>query len=113
MPTAKFHEKQASSHQMLKEGPVNCIPTGHTAKFWEVLVLTNQTKMVIISFLEETQNHSSDQRRNTAIGPGQHPTRQQQQNHYANNSSLNFRNYGYQPRGPTQSHTRFDERYNQ
>ena len=46
-------------------------------------------------------------------GSGQHSTRQQQQNHYANNSSSNFRNYGYQPRGPAQSHTRFDERYNQ
>ena len=26
---------------------------------------------------------------------------------------MNFRNYGYQQRGPAQSHARFDERYNQ
>ena len=63
-------------------------------------------------FSRGNQNHSSDQRRNTATGPGQHSTREQQ-NHYANNSSSSFRNYGYQPRGPTQSHAWFDERYNQ
>ena len=50
VPMAKFQEKQAS-----REGPVNCIPTGHTAKFREVLVLTDQTIMVIISFLGETR----------------------------------------------------------
>ena len=55
VPTAKFQEKQASSHQMLKEGSVNHIPTGHTAKFQEVLVLTDQTIMIIISFLGETR----------------------------------------------------------
>ena len=55
VPTAKFWEKQASSHQMLNEGPINHIPTGHTAKFWEALVLTNQTIMIIISFLGETR----------------------------------------------------------
>ena len=55
VPTAKFWEKQAYSHQILKEGPVNCIPTGHTAKFWEVPVLTDQTIMIIISFLGETR----------------------------------------------------------
>ena len=55
VPTAKFWEKQASSHQMLKEGPVNSIPTGHTVKFWEVLVLTDQTIMIILSFLGETR----------------------------------------------------------
>ena len=55
VPMAKFQEKQASSHQMLKEGQVNCIPTGHIVKFWEVLVLTNQTVMIIISFLGETR----------------------------------------------------------
>ena len=56
------------------------------------------------------QNHNSDQRRNSSGGSGQHSTRQQQQNHYANNSRSNFRNHGYQPRGPVQSHARFDER---
>ena len=112
IPMTKFWEIQVSSHQMLKEGQVNHIPTGHTATFREVPVLTNQTIMIIISFLGGTRNHSSDQRKNTATGPGQHSTREQQ-NHYANNSSSNFRNYRYQPRGPTQSHARFDERYNQ
>ena len=47
-----------------------------------------------------------------ATGPSQQSTREQQ-NHYAYNSTSNFRNYVYQPRGPTQSHARFDERYNQ
>ena len=112
VPMAKFWEMQASSHQMLKEGQVNCIPTGHTVKFLEVPVLTNNNNDNY-QFSRGNQNHSSDQRRNTATGSGQHSTREQQQNHYANNSSSNFRNYGYQPRGPTQSHARFDERYNQ
>ena len=64
-------------------------------------------------FSRGNQNHNSDHRRNTSTGSGRHSTREQQQNQYANNSSSNFRNYGYQPRGPAQSHTRFDERYNQ
>ena len=55
VPMAKFWEKQASSHQMLKEGPVNHIPTSHTVKFQEVQVLTDQTIMIIISFLGETR----------------------------------------------------------
>ena len=55
VPTVKFQEKQASSHQMLKEGPVNPTPTGHTTKFQEAPVLTDQTIMIIISFLGETR----------------------------------------------------------
>ena len=55
VPIAKFWEMQASSHQMLNKGPVNCIPTGHTAKLWEVPALTDQTIMLILSFLGETR----------------------------------------------------------
>ena len=52
---AKVQEMQASSNQMVKEGQVNHIPTSHTAKLWEVPVLTNQTIMMFISFLGETR----------------------------------------------------------
>ena len=55
VPMVKVWEMQVSSHQMLQEGQVNCIPTSHIAKFWEVPVLTNQTIMIIISFLGETR----------------------------------------------------------
>ena len=55
MLTAKFQEIQASSHQMLKEGPANCIPTGHTGKFQEVPALTNRIIMITLSFLGETR----------------------------------------------------------
>ena len=34
---------------------MDCIHRDHTAKFWEVPVLTNQTIMIIISFLGETR----------------------------------------------------------
>ena len=59
VPMAKFRgttmEMQASDHQTLKDRPVNCIHRDHTAKFWEVPVLTNQTIMIVISFLGETR----------------------------------------------------------
>ena len=55
VPTAKFQEMQDSSHQMLKEGPANCIPTGHTAKFQEALALTNRIIMITRNFLGETR----------------------------------------------------------
>ena len=64
-------------------------------------------------FSRGNQNHNGDQRRNTSAGFGRHSTREQQQYQPANNFSSNFRNYGYQPRGPAQSHARFYERYNQ
>ena len=53
MPTANFWEMQASNHQILKDGPVNCIPTGCTAKFWETPVLTDQIITIVFSFLGE------------------------------------------------------------
>ena len=64
-------------------------------------------------FSRGNQNHNNDQRRNISTGSGRHSLREQQQNQHANNSSSNFRNYGYQLRGPAQSHARFDGRYNQ
>ena len=59
----------------------------------------------------QPNNHNSQFSRGNQNHSSQHHTREQ--NHYDNNSSASFRNYGYQPRGPMQSHARFDERYNQ
>ena len=53
MPMAKFWEIQTSSHQILKDRPVNCIHTGHTAKFQETPVLTDQIITIVLSFLGE------------------------------------------------------------
>ena len=52
---AKFQKMQASSHQILKEEQVNCIPTGHTVKCQEVPVLIDETIMIIIGFLGGTR----------------------------------------------------------
>ena len=51
----KISGKAGFQPSKLKEGQVNHIPTGHTAKFWEVPVLTNQTIMIMISFLGKTR----------------------------------------------------------
>ena len=48
-------EMQASNHQTPKDRPVNHIRRDHTVKFWEVPVITDQTIMIIISFLGETR----------------------------------------------------------
>ena len=53
VPMAKIWEIQASSQQIVKDGPVNYICAGCTAKFQEVPVLTDQIITVILSFLEE------------------------------------------------------------
>ena len=53
MPTATVWEIQASSHQMLKDGLVSHIHTGHTAKFQGVPVLTDQIITISLSFLGE------------------------------------------------------------
>ena len=53
MPMVKFWEIQASSCEILKDRPVNCIHTGHTVKFWKMLVLTDQIITIVLSFLGE------------------------------------------------------------
>ena len=53
MPIVKFWEIQASSQQIVKDRLVNHICTGHTIKFQEAPVLTDQIITVVLSFLGE------------------------------------------------------------
>ena len=59
----------------------------------------------------QPNNHNSQFSRGNQNHSSRHPAREQ--NCYDNNSSSSFRNYEHQLRLPTQSHARFDERYNQ
>ena len=99
IPTVKFWKKQASSQQTTKDKPASHMPTGHIAKF------TGSTGSY------QPNNHNSQFSRGNQNYSSQHPAREQ--NCYDNNASSSFRNYGNQPRGPKQSHARFDEKYNQ
>ena len=58
----------------------------------------------------QPNNHNSQSSRGNQNYSSRCPAREQ--HCYDNNSNSSFRNYGHQLRGPTQSHARFDERYN-
>ena len=58
-------------------------------------------------------NYSGDPRRNTLAGSARHSTTGSQQSQYSNQPNSNFRDYGYNQQRGSQSHARFDERYNQ
>ena len=55
VPMVKFWEIQAPSHKIPKDGPVNHICRGCTAKFWEIPVHINHIIMQVHIFLGETR----------------------------------------------------------
>ena len=65
-------------------------------------------------FSRGNQDHyDEDHRRNTSAGSSREFTRGGQHNQHSNQPNSNFRNYGHNKQRGVQSHTRFDEKYNQ
>ena len=102
--------------------PGQPIHKGPTVKFWEILDLTIQIIIQILTFPGETRPLQHDPRGNisagsgrdsTRAGSGRDSTREGQHSQYTNQPNSNFRDYGYNQQRGAQSHTRFDERYNQ